>query len=175
MFPPSCPVRSFRNPVSGTRHIARSGQISCTTRTGTLHRQIYEAQGWAFLWRYSQSLRSCRWMGAFINSPLPPLPAPSPCAARPLCSADVTPLQRCRVGGGALGRWPPSAAQTVRADFPHTAFTKTHSSGMTKKGSIEPSSQARTLRTTWSRAVVSSQCFAIAENDAPGCDAQSNR
>ena len=31
---------------------------------------------------------------------------------------------RCRVGGGALARWPPSAAQTVRAVFPHTAFTK---------------------------------------------------
>src|SRR5580700_1163548 len=30
-----------------------------------------------------------------------------------------------RVGGGALTRWPPSAAQTVRADFRHTAFTKT--------------------------------------------------
>ena len=84
-------------------------------------------------------------------------------------------VHRCRVGGGALACWPPSAAQTVRAVFPHTAFTKTHSSGMSKKESIEPSSQARTLRTTWSRAVVSSQCFAIAENDAPGCDAQSNR
>ena len=34
----------------------------------------------------------------------------------------------CRVGGGApRGRWPPSAAQTVRAVFPHTAFTKTSS------------------------------------------------
>src|ERR1041384_6305356 len=36
--------------------------------------------------------------------------------------------RRCRVGGGALPRWPPSAAQTVRAVFPHTAFTKTHAS-----------------------------------------------
>jgi hypothetical protein len=25
----------------------------------------------------------------------------------------------------ALTRWPPSAAQTARADFPHAAFTKT--------------------------------------------------
>ncbi len=25
----------------------------------------------------------------------------------------------CRVGGGALARWPPSAAQTARAVFPH--------------------------------------------------------
>src|SRR5882724_10584838 len=38
-------------------------------------------------------------------------------------------LRWCRVGGGALARWPPSAAQTVRAVFPHTAFTKTHASG----------------------------------------------
>ncbi len=33
----------------------------------------------------------------------------------------------CRVGGGALSRWPPSAAQTARAVFPHTAFTMTRS------------------------------------------------
>src|SRR6266478_2857369 len=32
----------------------------------------------------------------------------------------------CRVGGGALARWPPSAAQTARAGFPRAAFTKTH-------------------------------------------------
>ncbi|HEY3618106.1 MAG TPA: L,D-transpeptidase family protein, partial [Candidatus Sulfotelmatobacter sp.] len=30
-------------------------------------------------------------------------------------------------------RWPPSAAQTVHADFPHTAFTKTQASEMPKK------------------------------------------
>jgi len=30
-----------------------------------------------------------------------------------------------RVGGGALARWPPSAAQTASADFPRAAFTKT--------------------------------------------------
>src|SRR5215831_5509248 len=94
--------------------------------------------------------------------------------ACPLRSMGITPLQHCRVGGGALARWPPSAAQTGRADFPHTAFTKTHSSGMTKKESIEPSSQARTLRTTSSRAIVSNPCFAIGENGAPGCDARSS-
>src|SRR6516164_10983543 len=33
-------------------------------------------------------------MGAVLNSPLPPVPPPSPCAVRPLRSADVTPLQR---------------------------------------------------------------------------------
>jgi hypothetical protein len=34
-------------------------------------------------------------------------------------------LEGCRVGGGALAREPPSAAQTARAVFPHAAFTKT--------------------------------------------------
>ena len=34
-------------------------------------------------------------------------------------------FHRCRVGGGALVRgWPPSAAQTRRAVFPHRAFTR---------------------------------------------------
>src|SRR5229473_6341111 len=39
-------------------------------------------------------------------------------------SVFVRMIHRCRVGGGALARWPPSAAQTVHAGFPHTAFTK---------------------------------------------------
>ena len=33
-------------------------------------------------------------------------------------------------------RWPPSAAQTARAVFPHAAFTKTPSSEMQSKVSI---------------------------------------
>jgi hypothetical protein len=93
-FPPSCPFRSFRNPVSSTRHIARSMQIYCTTRSCTLHNQIYGTQNWAFSWMYSRSLRSCRLMGGFINSPLPPVPTPAPRATRPLRSADVTPFHR---------------------------------------------------------------------------------
>jgi hypothetical protein len=32
--------------------------------------------------------------------------------------------------------WPPSAAQTVHADFPHTAFTKIQASEMPKKESM---------------------------------------
>ena len=43
----------------------------------------------------------------------------------------------CRVGGGALARWPPSAAQTARTVFPYAAFTKTHASEAQAKGSIE--------------------------------------
>jgi len=38
-----------------------------------------------------------------------------------------------RVGGGALTRWPPSATQTVRADFRHTAFTMTAQGAMSKR------------------------------------------
>jgi hypothetical protein len=38
-----------------------------------------------------------------------------------------------RVGGGALSRWPPSAAQTVHPVFPHTAFTKIPASGVRLK------------------------------------------
>ncbi len=36
-------------------------------------------------------------------------------------------VHRCRVGGGALARWPPSAAQTARTVFPYAAFTKMRS------------------------------------------------
>jgi hypothetical protein len=76
--------------------------------------------------------------------------------------ACVRPLRGCRVGGGALARWPPSAAQTVRAVFPHTAFTKTHASGMQSKGSTESSSPARTRRTAWFPATVASRRSATA-------------
>jgi type IV secretion system protein VirD4 len=71
-------------------------------------------------------------------------------------------VQLCRVGGGALSRWPPSAAQTVRAVFPHTAFTKTPSSEMPVKESIGSSSPARTRRTTWFPVTVASHRFANA-------------
>ena len=39
-------------------------------------------------------------------------------------SVSFPPGYPSRVGGGALARWPPSAAQTARADFPHAAFTE---------------------------------------------------
>ena len=44
------------------------------------------------------------------------------------------PLLRCRVGGGALARWPPSAAQTARTVFPYAAFTKTPPTETQTKG-----------------------------------------
>src|SRR5437660_10515049 len=42
-------------------------------------------------------------------------------------SVFVRLIHRCRVGGGALTRWPPSAAQTARTLFAYAAFTKTQS------------------------------------------------
>jgi hypothetical protein len=49
------------------------------------------------------------------------------------------PINRdCRVGGGALARWPPSAAQTARTVFPYAAFTKTASEQMRSKELVQP-------------------------------------
>jgi hypothetical protein len=48
----------------------------------------------------------------------------------------------CRLGGGALSRWPPSASQTVHAGFPHTAFTKMQTSEMSEKELAQPGEQA---------------------------------
>ena len=42
------------------------------------------------------------------------------------CQFNQTLGVQSRVGGGALARWPPSAAQTARTVFPYAAFTKTH-------------------------------------------------
>ena len=75
---------------------------------------------------------------------------------------DRTGSTECRVGGGALARWPPSAAQTVRAVFPHTAFTKTRASEVQSKGSTESSSPARTRHTAWFPATVASHRSATA-------------
>jgi hypothetical protein len=41
-FPPSCPFRSCRVPVSSARHIARSVRISRTTRSCTVRSKTYE-------------------------------------------------------------------------------------------------------------------------------------
>jgi hypothetical protein len=62
---------------------------------------------------------------------------------------DVRLVHRCRVGGGAPKRWPPSAAQTARTVFPYAAFTKTRHYEMREKELTPPSSQAHTHRTAW--------------------------
>jgi hypothetical protein len=71
-FPPSCPCRTCRGPVSSARHIARSVRISRTTRSCTVRRKAYETCRSAFALRYSLRLRSCRLIGAFIISPCLP-------------------------------------------------------------------------------------------------------
>src|SRR5712691_11891561 len=74
-----------------------------------------------------------------------------------------------------LWRWPPSAAQTARAVFPHAAFTKTHASELQSRGSTESSSQARIRRTTWFPATVASRRSANACIDATEGAARSSR
>ena len=66
--------------------------------------------------------------------------------------------------------WPPSAAQTVHAVFPHTAFTKTRSYGTQSKVLIESGLPAQTHRTACAQEVVSSPCCASVYNGATRCD-----
>src|SRR5262249_10918958 len=80
-------------------------------------------EGSAFALTYSLRRRSCSVMGALVISPLPPLVEDVRCSKASLLHGR-SPLPRCRVGGGAPPRWPPSAAQTARTGFPYTAFTK---------------------------------------------------
>ena len=59
------------------------------------HRRLHRFQPKsAFPMTYSLRLRSCKPMGAFIISPVPPVLTKTSCAARPLCSTGVTPLHR---------------------------------------------------------------------------------
>src|SRR3954462_9436122 len=49
--------------------------------------------------------------------------APHPSVGGTLTLMSNALLSTRRVGGGALARWPPSAAQTARTVFPYAAFT----------------------------------------------------
>src|SRR4030095_8839800 len=72
--------------------------------------------GSAFALTYSLRLRSCRLMGAFVISPLPPFLIKTACAARPLDSASITPLLRYYGPGRhrlAFGRFPGFAGYTA--------------------------------------------------------------
>src|SRR6516165_2364315 len=65
---------------------------------------------------YSLRLRSCRLIGAFVISPLPPFLIQTACAARPLRSAGVTPFLRYYGPGRhrlAFGRFPGFAGYTA--------------------------------------------------------------
>src|SRR5215469_4914081 len=64
-------------------------------------------------------------------------------------------VHRCRVGGGAPLRWPPSAAQTARTVFPYAAFTKTQTCRDAREG-INPIK----FTSPYSRySVVTGSCF----------------
>src|ERR1039458_1388420 len=92
----------------------------------------------------------------------PPFPAQPICCSTFRIGVPRYLLRRNNLSGrrwrsGFPRCWPPSAAQTVHAVFPHTAFTKTHASEMQSKVLTEPGSQARTHRTAWFPEVVSSR------------------
>src|SRR6516165_12802045 len=65
-----------------------------------------------------------------------------------------------------LSRWPPSAAQTGRAVFPHPAFTKTKLAERQWKGSSRLGSQARTHRRAYCVATFSNRSSATYGADA---------
>src|SRR6516162_7740154 len=65
-----------------------------------------------------------------------------------------------------LSRWPPSAAQTGRAVFPHPAFTKTQLAERQWKGSSRLGSQARTHRRAYCVATFSNRSSATYGADA---------
>jgi hypothetical protein len=100
--------------------------------------------------------------------PQPPQKVSLPCSAGSQVSGRRwrIELPRC---------WPPSAAQTVHAVFPHTAFTKTHASGMLSKVLVEQGSPAHTHRTAWFQEVVANHCYAIACIGVTGFDVRSSR
>src|SRR5215469_18554233 len=67
-----------------------------------------------------------------------------------------------RVGGGALLRWPPSAAQTVHAGFPHTAFTKIQTVKMPTRELAQQGEQVHTRRRASAEVTTASQPCASA-------------
>ncbi len=132
--------------VSSSRHVKRSMRFSHTTLSCTLRAKFYDAyeagglstvtrvprrtpplpttvqepkklrNGSAFRLTYIPRRRSCRFAGAFIISPLPPLLSRKSCTAGSLCSTGVTPLHsyygpiRHRL---VFGRFPGVAGYTV--------------------------------------------------------------
>ena len=122
-------------------HDQRAGLASRGTKLAPLRRPAGASSGLLTPWRQrpfgsSPSLVHVMTSGISAHlrgtrpsaTPVSLLPFAIAVHLRSLPSAGITRFPRCRVGGGApRGRWPPSAAQTVRAVFPHTAFTKTSS------------------------------------------------
>ena len=152
-YPPFAQRRLFPLPVSA---VPRTTSYLASTAS--------RSQIAAYVWSTPQVLAALKASGILrssrssLTAPINPFQGPF----GPSLLPGFRGYLRCRVGGGALARWPPSAAQTVRAVFPHTAFTKTLSSEMQSKESTESSSPARTRRTTWFPVAVASPRFANA-------------
>ncbi len=105
----------------------------------------------------------------------PPQPPPrvAPAGACLRCSAASSVSGRRR-RARSPSRWPPSAAQTARAVFPHAAFTKTPSQALRSKESIPPGSPAPTRYKVLTLAAASSRRSASACIDATKSAARSN-
>jgi hypothetical protein len=121
--------------------------------------------GSAFPLAYIPRLRSCRSMGAFITAPLPPVLPVELQTAGPLRSTGVTPLPRCRVGGGALGRphagLRPPLKRSVR--FSRTPLSQRHATRVGgSKESVRSSVQVPTRRRDDAPAALSSPDTATA-------------
>ena len=87
------------NPRSRPRRSLSPGRVEdwCRCSVGPAYLLLPVSVGSASLSSHtgaSLRLRSCRLMGAFVISPLPPFLIKTPCAARPLGSTGVTPLLR---------------------------------------------------------------------------------
>jgi hypothetical protein len=86
------------------------------------------------------SLRFMSYSLFFSFRPSIPVPGSAYLLAPPFgpeCLTSLADASICRVGGGALARWPPSAAQTARTVFPYAAFTKSSHSVMPMKESLD--------------------------------------
>jgi len=84
--------RSRRTRIGRT--VRRSRRFGLDYTAAAELRQQKRQDGSAFALTYSLLLRSCRRIGAFVISPLPPLLNQTLCTARPLGSAGITPPLR---------------------------------------------------------------------------------
>src|SRR6266567_3025632 len=132
-----------------------------TDRPSLNHRatsRLYQ-DGSAFALTYRLLLRSCKLMGAFVISPLPPFLLEPLQTAGSLRSTDIAPLPRCRVGGGAsyfdAGHRPPPKPCM---QFSRTRLSRRLNESRTQeKELIRSCLLARTHRRAPTPAVVSSR------------------
>ena len=116
-----------RSAVRLGSHLRRTGQMhdlhGCRhVGRGRASRELCGARGWSC----PNDLRRSRRTRKRIRVHRMPFGESGRGVARPTRSKVCVVARYCsRVGGGALTRWPPSAAQTARAGFLHAAFAKT--------------------------------------------------